>query len=304
MLRKLLLSLSVTAGIVIAGTAMAPAQAQVGPGSPAERLVSGAARLSPEVARTLDGSGGDAVRRALSRYWTPERMKAARPGAELVGGATGQALPMTAPEAALTSYPPDHPVARTMGRIFLTLNGGNYTCPGVIVDSEGKSLVWTSGHCVSSGGVYATNWAFVPGYYNGAAPYGYWYATSLWTTTAWHYNNNDFANDVGAAIVGRVNGWRIADYLGGQGITWNRPIPEYVEVFGYNGPTLVSERVLHTGTVFTTIPAPTFWLWSFDGSRGYVNGNITFRYTTGEWGSPYYGSQVAGLYNAVRYISA
>src|SRR5438094_449536 len=83
---------------------------------------------------------------------------------------------------------------------------------------------WTAGHCVSDGAAWNYNWTFVPNYVNGSAPYGYWYAYQLWTTNAWFYNNNDFANDVGAVVMNRNAGWRITDYFGGQGIAWNYPI--------------------------------------------------------------------------------
>jgi hypothetical protein len=52
------------------------------------------------------------------------------------------------------------------GKLFFTLEGGNYVCSASVV---GKSIIITAGHCMSSGtGVWATNFAFCPGYTNGA----------------------------------------------------------------------------------------------------------------------------------------
>jgi len=45
------------------------------------------------------------------------------------------------------------------------------------------------------------------------------------------------------------------------------------------------------------------WFRNFDGNWGYVNGHNDFVYTNSPayMYSPYYGNQVASLYNAVRY---
>src|SRR5262249_9328208 len=114
--------------------------------------------------------------------------------------AGAQATPniQVTPQSFDPGYPVGHPVARTYGKVFVTSFGANYVCSATIVNSEGKSEVWTAGHCVSDNQAWNYNWTFVPNYTNGSAPYGYWSAYQLWTTSAWFYNNNDFANDVGS----------------------------------------------------------------------------------------------------------
>lgn len=347
MLSGLAISAVIAASLATAGTAGAsPAKAPTGTG-----VVSGNAQLSPDVAATVRGTGVDAQKQALASYWTPEKMKAAKPDSELPsvkaqsiavkkegaqtkpnGPATriNAAAPATVPQATGVSgvqpqayypnYPVGHPVARTYGKVFFTSAGLNYVCSGTIVNSEGKSEVWTAGHCNTSGGAWHYNWTFVPNYSNGYAPYGYWYAYQLWATSAWFYNNNDFANDVGAAVMYRNNGWRITDYLGGQGIAWNYPIGYYVYAFGYpqgspfNGAYLVGENgytynggggTIYMVNYMTGGSSGGAWLFFFDGNWGYINGHNDFKYNAYPqyMYSPYYGNQVANLYNAVRNIS-
>lgn len=316
--------------------------------------ISSSSHLSSAVARTVKGVGIAAEHEALAAYWTSSRMKAALPDSELPAVKAGAAAASSAPrvdtasavhgaaqrigafapkvapavrqagptaQASLPGYPVGHPVARTNGKVFFTSFGLNYVCSAAVVNSEGKSEVWTAGHCVSSGGAWNTNWTFVPNYYNGVAPYGYWYSYSMTTTTAWFNNNNDFANDVGASVMYRTNGFRIADYFGGQGIAWNQVISgNYVYAFGYphaapfDGCCLYLEQGYIAdgggGTIYqlnymTGGSSGGPWLGWFDGNWGYINGHNDFKYNSlpQYMYSPYYGDQVAAVYNAVRNIS-
>ncbi|HEY0501256.1 MAG TPA: hypothetical protein VGD48_36310 [Kutzneria sp.] len=336
---------AVAAALLAVGLAAGGASAATDTG-----VVSGTAALSPEVAATVHGSGVDAQEQALAAYWTPDRMRTARPESEIPAvqdrhgsapaaqsgpaGPSGQVAaaapkaepkavsgaPDVAPQAYYPNYPVGHPVARTYGKVFFTSFGLNYVCSATVVNTEGKSEVWTAGHCVSDGQAWNSNWTFVPNYASGAAPYGYWYAYQLWTTTAWFNNNNDFANDVGSAVLYRTNGWRITDYLGGQGIAWNYPIGQYVYAFGYpqaapfNGCCLVGENgptynggggTIYMVNYMTGGSSGGAWLMSFDGNWGYINGHNDFKYNNlpQYMYSPYYGNQVLSLYNTVRNIS-
>ncbi|GAA3436724.1 trypsin-like serine peptidase [Kutzneria kofuensis] len=337
------------AAAALLGTALTAAGASAATGGD---VVSGAAGLSPDVAATAHGSGVDAHEQALAAYWTPDRMRQARPESEIPAvqnrtgtvsaaptgpagpagqvaaaapkaepkAASGGGSPDVAPAAYYPNYPVGHPVARTYGKVFFTSFGLNYVCSATIVNTEGKSEVWTAGHCVSDGQAWNSNWTFVPNYASGSAPYGYWYAYQLWTTTAWFNNNNDFANDVGSAVLYRTNGWRITDYLGGQGIAWNYPIGQYVYAFGYpqaapfdgcclvgeNGPTYNGGgNTIYMVNYMTGGSSGGAWLMSFDGNWGYINGHNDFKYNASPqyMYSPYYGNQVLSLYNTVRNIS-
>ncbi|MEV0398167.1 hypothetical protein [Polymorphospora rubra] len=92
MSRRLLRGLvAVTTFCVVLTTAAAPpSMAQdAAPSKALESLLRGSgtvaseAGLSPEVARTVDGTDAEDYERALSAYWTPERMRAARPVEEV-----------------------------------------------------------------------------------------------------------------------------------------------------------------------------------------------------------------------------
>jgi hypothetical protein len=351
--RLVAITVATTASVAMAATGLA-STAQAAPAGAGDAVVSSTAKLSPEVARTVHGTGLKAQQDALAAYWNADRMKAAKPDAEMpsmkaaattapkalksaravtpqgsperVAGAAPKADPKAAAGPGVTpqyypSYPVGHPAARTNGKVFFTSFGVNYVCSGAIVNSEGKSEVWTAGHCVSDGAAWNYNWVFVPNYDNGSAPYGYWYSAQLWTTTAWFNNNGDFANDVGASVMYRNAGWRIADYLGGQGIAWNYPVGQYVYAFGYpqaapfNGCCLYTEQGYTYNGGGNTIYMVNYmtggssggpWLGWFNGNWGYINGHNDFKYNV--WPqymfSPYYGNQVASLYNTVRNISA
>ena len=230
------------------------------------------------------------------------------------------------PQTTYPNYPYYHPVARTNGKIFFSRDinkngsigvGENFVCSGTIVNSEGKSLLWTAGHCLVDNKIWNTNTVFVPSYNNGSRPYGTWTARTLTVTSAWYYNR-DFRQDNGAATLYRNFGYRIADYLGAQGLTWNQGTNFYTYAFGYpqgypyNGQHLTLARgntynagnsTIYMYSGMTGGSSGGAWYRNFDGNWGLVNGHNDFIYTSSpNWMySPYYGNQAASLYNAVRY---
>jgi len=231
------------------------------------------------------------------------------------------------PQTDYPNYPYYHPVARTNGKVFFSRDVNkdgwidplreNFVCSGTVVNSEGKSLIWTAGHCVVDDQVWDSNFAFVPSYSNGWRPYGTWTARTLTVTSAWFYNR-DFRQDNGAATLYRNFGYRIADYLGAQGLTWNQSANYYANAFGYpQGYPYTGAYLTHAagntgnpgdGTIYmfsgmTGGSSGGAWLRWFDGNWGWVNGHNDFVYTNSPvWMySPYYGNQAANLYNAVRY---
>jgi hypothetical protein len=141
-------------------------------------------------------------------YWTPERMRNAKPADRQIGGKPvpnakgGKPGTGTKPGSAVevTSSYTTFPTS-TNGKVFFTENGLNYVCSGTALASGNESVVWTAGHCVNEGpGDYVTNWAFVPAYKDGAQPLGKFAAKSLLTTSQWASSGN-FSYDLGAAVV-------------------------------------------------------------------------------------------------------
>jgi V8-like Glu-specific endopeptidase len=218
------------------------------------------------VSRTLGTSPA-----RIESYWTPKRMRAAKPAPipvskpDLAATATPQVpsgspavvppveprslpAPVTveAPAVARRAAGP-FPYSRyeittpaaapysTVGKVFFSLGPSDYVCSGTAVASENKSAVMTAGHCVVDGGpgLWSNNWAFAPGYRNGNTPFGLWTAQSLWSTPEWVTLGN-LRYDVGAAILApNSSGQYLTDVVGGRGIAFNLPITQTFRSFGY-----------------------------------------------------------------------
>jgi hypothetical protein len=77
-------------------------------------------------------------------------------------------------------------VADAVGKVFFTLGAISYVCSGTLVHSEHVDVVLTAAHCVSGGrGRWATRWTFVPGYRDGAEPYGQYTARRFFVSPKW-----------------------------------------------------------------------------------------------------------------------
>ncbi|GAA1299445.1 peptidase [Saccharothrix xinjiangensis] len=175
-------------------------------------------------------------------YWTPERMRAAVPLD--VRTADASALRVTVPAGEPASVAPTAlpnggsawtgggSVVSTTGRVFFTYQGRNASCSGGAVTSGNKSTVITAGHCVKLDGAYHTNVAFVPAYDNGNAPYGTWNARRTLATPQWDATE-DINYDIGAIVVGQLNGQSLTDVVGAQGIAFNQSRAADMYAFGY-----------------------------------------------------------------------
>lgn len=189
----------------------------------------------------------------IVEYWTPRRMRAATPGDRLVDGrskaSAGGTVQRGAPTVIGPRGKPTKPgssqdgtggyytgggeIVDTTGKVFFTLGGTNYVCSGSATGSTNRDVVLTAGHCVNEGpGSYATNFAFVPAYDDGARPFGTFTARSLVTTSQWA-NAGDFDYDVGFAVMNTLNGQHLTDVVGSQGIGFNQARGELTYAFGY-----------------------------------------------------------------------
>lgn len=168
-------------------------------------------------------------------YWTPERMKSAKPRDLSNKGQLKKSLkgkPTPAPQAgaeAVRATPQP-----TLGKVFFTLGGANYVCSGTATNSGNGDVVTTAGHCLNEGpGAYATNFAFVPAYDNGSRPYGTWVAETLLTTTQWK-NSGDFNYDVGFAVMAEnTSGQSLTQVVGGRQIGFDLGYRLPFESYGY-----------------------------------------------------------------------
>jgi V8-like Glu-specific endopeptidase len=214
------------------------------------------------------------------------------------------------------------PPGSTSGKVFFRGDDGlNYVCSGSTVNSGGKNVVFTAGHCVHGGGLgrrYFTNWAFVPGYRDNVRPYGTWTARQLWTLNGWSASGNR-TYDIGAAVMNTDTLARhIVNRVGGQGIEWNHPLSQYVYQFGYPQRTPFNGQRLRycTGTTFsdgghegilcnmTEGASGGPWLDDFNGTFGWLDSVNSWVFWNAQgvrykWNGPYFGNAAANLYNAV-----
>ncbi|WP_410597309.1 trypsin-like serine peptidase [Amycolatopsis sp. lyj-23] len=200
---------------------------------------------------------------AALQYWTPERLDAAKEADvpivaqhsnQINSPARRQADPYRQPPAfpaagqssstrvALRSTSPQRwtsggLIATTGGKVFFhnPKTNGDYACSGDAVNSDNKSVVATAGHCVvDPDGTAYQNWVFIPGYDHGNRPHGTFAATSLhWESQ--RIGDSDAAWDAAFVTVGPVNGARLVEAVGGQGIGFDLAPGQYVHSFGYGG---------------------------------------------------------------------
>lgn len=263
---------------------------------------------------------------AARRFWTPARMRAARP-VRAPEPAHASALNPALTATSATIADPTLPEYRVNGAIFISEGAGvGYgRCSGTSVVSPNQSVVITAGHCVYETGIWADRkWVFVPGYHHGERPFGTFTAHWLGTTPAWHAHENENF-DVGAAVVGRnEKGQTLAAAVGADRVATGLSPNQAFDVYGYpverpfNGGTLQVCRAAHyEGHDFASLfePGPLDLAISCDDSAGgsggawVIEGNVVNSVTTYGYPSdpftnfgPYFGDDVAKLYARARQI--
>lgn len=273
-------------------------------------------------------------------FWTAERMREATP-LDLIDIAPGDlAAPKSRHGKALTIAPtrPSRDagtrsfpqgggawtgggaVVRTSGRVFFTFQGRTASCSGDAVTSRNASTVITAGHCVKYQGSWHTNWVFVPGYHDGQAPYGKWSATKTLSTPQW-VAGEDINYDVGAAVVAPLDGKKLTDVVGAQGVQFNGGYNKAMYAFGfpaaspYDGSKLVycsgntSKDFLFSGDHgmscdMTGGSSGGPWFASFDESAGTglqasVN-SFGYTFLPNTMFGPYFGDEIKNLYQQAQ----
>jgi hypothetical protein len=207
---------------------------------------SATARAQPPAAGLPEIAAAERV----AGYWTPERMRDARP-LDLVVGGDGEARlrvgPAEAAGAAASFLPvatPDLAPYAFNGRIFIRRGELDGYCSGTAIDSPTRQLVLTAGHCINSGRqdgeptVWSDYLEFVPGYSGGVAPFGAFvarrgklFAPKQWTS----HGNPDF--DLGAFLtMPSAEGLNLADAVGGgAAIVTDTSRHQVFRSFGYPG---------------------------------------------------------------------
>ena len=188
---------------------------------------------------------------AVKRYWTPARMRDARPlelGLDASGGVHLEAGVPAAESGASASWaevatPSEFPYM-VNGRVFVRQAGEGLYCSGTAINSPTRQLVLTAGHCVATGprrngpNIMSNYMEFVPAYTGGLAPFGAFVAKrgKIFALKPWTKSGNpDF--DMGAFLTHpNAEGINVADAVGGGAtIATDLPRKQEFQTFGYPG---------------------------------------------------------------------
>jgi V8-like Glu-specific endopeptidase len=202
-----------------------------------------AADASQPAATGIVHTVGAAAQGAARSFWTPARMAAATVASterqELM---LGPVFPASALPAELgqkgpprgTPDPVSFPGVPTIGALFYTNAGSGHFCTASVVSSTVGSLVATAAHCVYVGG-YVANLEFVPGYDDGAAPYGTWAVKQITVAKGWRQGQNP---DLDVAFVEVVppphSVGPVQAVTGALHLAFGLPDAQHITVIGYN----------------------------------------------------------------------
>lgn len=237
-----------------------------------------AARPEARLTGFLAPASEDVVRsssrgRVSAEYWTPRRMRNAKPvplgvkrgkpqdAMRVAPSGPRRSVPATAPRGGAPSRPiadrtlrlgsaggypfpyaryrwsgpTSNLPARTWGKVFFSAPDGDYVCSGTAVSSQNESVVWTAGHCAANPGAKS--------FYN-----DHWifvpgydngkapfgkFVGRRFFTTRAWYRLGNSAFDLAAIVVAPVKGKTLVDTVGGQGIAFNQPRPQEYVSGGY-----------------------------------------------------------------------
>jgi V8-like Glu-specific endopeptidase len=181
-------------------------------------LVSGCS-AAPDADPGQFGSSGAA------HFWNSSRLANARPlgAGQRAGPAPGQTPAAHAAQSALR-----------VGALFENDETGAHFCTASVVASPGEDLLITAAHCISDGDGtgYKQDIVFIPGYRDGAAPYGVWTPQSLLVAPQWAASADpDF--DVGFIVLRPHDGQNIQQVLGANQLGYDTGYQYLVRVTGY-----------------------------------------------------------------------
>lgn len=130
-----------------------------------------------------------------------------------------------------------------------------YQCSGSVIDSAAGNLVLTAGHCVidPETGARATALAFVPGYREGAMPYGIWGVSRYATTEAWAASAGGPYPDEGGdlaflVLVDDAAGASVEEKVGALGIAFDQPRAQTYTQWGYPAEAPYDGEILYSNT--------------------------------------------------------
>jgi len=252
----------------------------------------------------------------LRAFWTPRRIREAepmsllsfsRPGGRVIqadGGSPAAANPSAdgTDTGDSTLFP-----NRANGIVLFFYGPDEFQCSGSVINTSAGNVVLTAGHCVidPGPGTNATNIVFIPGYRDGAEPFGEWPATSFATTPQWQSttstgdpNDADEAGDMAMLTLANRpgDGATIQSVVGAVGIAFNQSRSQTYMEYGYPA------ECPYDGSRLYELTAP---LAANDFSFSPATMGITSDFTGGSSGGPWLvgSSPVAMSVSDYRYLS-
>lgn len=199
--------------------------------------VRGSVALAPAPATTSEAA-------AVARYWTPARMRNARPLDQIVGGDSGPPPPPGETASASFASVPNTSQApfTAVGRVFLKVGNFAGFCSGTAIDSPSRQLVLTAGHCLYNilpGHLIPTAaryFDFVPDYSHGQAPFGEFIGRRGFLPKPWLRSINENYDIAAVLTHPNAEGQSVADAVGGGiPIATDRARDQEYQVLGYPG---------------------------------------------------------------------
>ncbi|MFI9560515.1 trypsin-like serine peptidase [Nonomuraea endophytica] len=195
-------------GLLAAGLAGA---AQAEPTYDATELAISDAKAA-EVLNFWSKSNYAALRQATAYYWDNKDVKKVVEKGGYVGNTKPGNIEPIGAEKKVTVKSHNVNLPKSIGKVFFEGRDGNlYWCSGTSIQSKYRNLVATAGHCVydiKANDEVVSKWVFVPGYYQGKAPWGIYVGKQAFThydLSTWEDFDRDYAfvtvyNGVGGVL--------------------------------------------------------------------------------------------------------
>jgi V8-like Glu-specific endopeptidase len=175
-----------------------------------------------------DADPGRSGASGAAGFWNASRLANARP---LDAGQRAAPVPGQTPNAHAAHAVPS---SLRVGALFEHDETGEHFCTASVVASPGENLLITAAHCINDGdgSGYKQDIVFIPGYRDGATPYGIWTPASLLVAPQWA-NSADPDFDVGFIVLQPHDGQNIQQVLGANQLGVDTSYQYLVRVTGY-----------------------------------------------------------------------
>jgi V8-like Glu-specific endopeptidase len=164
---------------------------------------------------------------------SPAPHAAVAPSAEPTTSSTS--LPQSAKQPQLDAPrtpAPGTPAAFT-GALFEGGVQGSHFCTATVVQSPGRNLVVTAGHCLLAGKPTGKGAVFAPAYTGGTTPYGTWKIEEVFEDPRWDEGADDDYDLAFVRLAPDASGRNIEDVTGGAPLDTTGRAGEQVTVTGY-----------------------------------------------------------------------